>query len=166
MDPVDVFLMLVRESDGKSLDIVYGFSGDDDNEEIIERLMAHELTLFETDTIFKSKGFPNPASYGAFPRFLGRFVRDKKIMTLADAIHKMTGKTAERFGIKERGTIKAGNFADLVLFDPEKIADTTTRKNSASKPLGIEKVFSNGVLVVDNGNYIKGVTPGRALSCS
>ncbi len=166
MDPVDVFLMLVRESDGKALSIVYGFTGDDDNEEVIERLMAHDLTLFETDTIFKSKGVPNPASYGAFPRFLGRFVRDKKIMTLADAIYKMTGKTADRFGIKERGTIKAGNFADLVLFDPERIADTTTRKNSASKPLGIEKVFSNGVLVVDNGYYIKGVTPGRAVSFS
>lgn len=165
MDPVDAFLMLVRESDGKALSIVYSFTGDDDNEGFIENLMANELVMFQTDAILKSTGFPNPGAFGGFPRLLGRFTRDKGVMTLADCVHKMTGKAAERFRIKERGVIKPGNFADLVVFDPEKIADTTTRKKSASRPLGIDKVFSNGVLTVDNGKYKKGVTPGRALSC-
>ncbi|MBN1573855.1 MAG: amidohydrolase family protein [Deltaproteobacteria bacterium] len=166
MDPVDVFIMLVRESKGKTLAIVYALTGDEENEEMLESLMSNELVMFETDTILRSTGVPNQASFGAFPKLLGRYTRDKGVMTLAECVHKMTGKSAERFKIKDRGTIKPGNFADLVIFDPDRIADTTTRKNSSSKPLGIDKVFSNGVLTVENGNYIKGVTPGRALSCS
>ncbi len=166
IDPVDAFLMLVRESDGKALSIVYSFTGDDDTEQYIENLMANDMVMFQTDTILKSKGVPNPGSFGGFVRLLGRFTREKGVMTLTDCVHKMTGKAAERFGLKERGFVRPGYFADLVIFDPEKIADTTTRKNCTSRPLGIEKVFSNGVLTVDKGKYKKGVTPGRAMSCS
>jgi N-acyl-D-amino-acid deacylase len=164
MEPVEVFTMLVRESDGRALDLVYGFTGNEENEQYIERLMAHPLTLFETDTILKSRGFPNQASYGAFPQILGRYVRDKSVLTLADAVHRMTGKTAEQFGIPDRGTLKPGNHADLVLFDPDTIADNTTRRDSAKKPTGIDKVFINGVLTVDNGDYITGSRPGRTLT--
>jgi N-acyl-D-amino-acid deacylase len=166
MDPVDVFIMLVRESNGKTLAIVYALTGDEEHEEMLESLMSNELVLFETDTILRSTGSPNQASFGAFPKLLGRYTRDKGVMTLADCVHKMTGKAADRFRIEDRGKIKPGSFADLVIFDPDKIADTTTRKNSSSKPLGIDRVFSNGVMTVENGNYIKGVTPGRALSRS
>jgi len=166
MEPVEVFTMLVRESDGRALDLVYGFTGNEENEQYIERLIAHPLSLFETDTILKSRGFPNQASYGAFPQILGRYVRDKGVLTLTDAIHRMTGKSALRYGIPDRGTLKPGNFADLVLFDPDTIADNTTRKDSAKKPTGIDKVFINGKLTVDNGDYIKGVRPGRTLTPS
>jgi N-acyl-D-amino-acid deacylase len=148
IDPVDAMLKIIEESDGKALQLTYGYSGDDRSEELIEKMMAHELCLFETDTILRSSGFPNPASYGAFPRILGRYVRERKALSLADAIRRMSGKTARWMGIAERGEIRSGCFADLVVFDPDTIADNTTVKDTARRPTGIEKVFINGELVV------------------
>jgi len=163
LDPIDTMLKMVKESEGQTLQLTYGYSGDDDHEELIEKLMAHELCLFETDTLLLSKGFPNPASYGAFPRILGHFVRDKKALSLTDAIHRMTGKTAKWYGIKDRGEIKSGNFADVVLFNPDTIADNTTIKQTNQKPAGIEKVIVNGEMVVMDGCYLKGKKAGRVL---
>ena len=163
IDPVDAMLKIIKESNGKALQLTYGYSGDDHSEQLIETLMANELCLFETDTIMRSGGFPNPASYGAFPRILGRFVREKNTLTLSEAVSKMTGKTARWMGIAERGEIKPGYFADLVLFNPDTIADNTTIKDTARRPTGIEKVFINGELVVEEGTYLKNQKCGRAL---
>ncbi|MCJ7774026.1 MAG: amidohydrolase family protein, partial [Desulfobacterales bacterium] len=143
IDPLDAMLKIVKESDGKALQLTHGYSGDDDNEWVLEKLMKNDLCLFETDTLLKSSGFPNPASYGAFPRILGRFVREKKTLSLSDAINKMTGKTARWVGIKNRGEIKPGNFADIVVFNPDTIADNTTLIDTAKRPTGIEYVFIN-----------------------
>jgi N-acyl-D-aspartate/D-glutamate deacylase len=162
-DPVEAMLKIIKESSGKALQLTYGYSGDDNNEQLIEKLMANELCLFETDTLLRSRGFPNPASYGAFPRILGRFVRDKKALSLADAISRMSGKTARWMGIAERGEIKPGYFADIVLFNPDTIADNTTVKETARRPTGIEKVFVNGELVVEEGSYLKDKKYGRVL---
>jgi len=163
MDPVDVMLKIIKESRSKALQLTYGYSGDELHEQLIERLMAHRLCLFETDTIVKSRGFANPATYGAFPRILGRFVRDKKILGLSEAVSKMSGRTAERFAIERRGEIKAGNFADIVVFDPQKIADNTSLRQTAVRPSGVEKVFLNGQLVVEDGCYLPGRKAGRML---
>lgn len=162
-DPVAMMLRIVKESDSKALQLTYGYSGDDDNEALLETLVAHPRSLFQTDTILKSRGFANPASYGAFPRILGRFVRDRGALPLEAAVHRMTGATANWMGIADRGEIRPGAFADLVLFDPDTIADTTTRQNTASRPRGIHKVFCNGTLVVDQGRYRSGTKPGRVL---
>ena len=163
IDPVDAMLKIIKESNGRALQLTYGYSGDADNEQLMEKLLANELCLFETDTILRSSGFPNPASYGAFPRILGRFVREKKALGLADAINRMSGKTARWMGIPERGEIKPGYFADLVLFNPDTIADNTTVKETARRPTGIEKVFINGELVVAEGAYLKDKKYGRVL---
>jgi N-acyl-D-amino-acid deacylase len=163
IDPVEAMLKILKESHGKALQLTYGYSGDDDNEQLVEKLMANELCLFETDTLLRSSGFPNPASYGAFPRILGRFVRDKKTLSLADAVSRMSGKTARWMGISERGEIKPGYFADLVLFNPDTIADNTTVKETARRPTGIEKVFINGERVVEEGRYLKDKKYGRVL---
>lgn len=163
LDPIDTMLKIVKESQGQALQLTYGYSGDDNHEELIEKLMAHPLCLFETDTLLLSKGFPNPASYGAFPRILGRFVREKESLSLSDAIHRMTGKTARWFGIKERGEITPGYFADVVLFNPDTIADNTTPKQTNQKPTGIEKVLVNGETAVMDGCYLKGKKAGRVL---
>jgi N-acyl-D-amino-acid deacylase len=163
LDPIDTMLKLVKESEGQALQLTYGYSGDDKNEWLIEKLMAHPLCLFETDTLLLSKGFPNPASYGAFPRILGRFVREKKALSLSDAIHRMTAKTARWFEIKDRGEIKPGYFADVVLFNPDTIADNTTIKQTDQKPTGIEKVIVNGEIAVMDGCYLKGKKLGRVL---
>jgi len=163
LDPVDTMLMMIKKSEGQTLQMTYGYSGDDDNEWLIEKLMAHPRCLFETDTLLLSRGFPNPASYGAFPRILGHFVRNKKALSLVDAVHRMTGKTAHWFGLKNRGEIKPGNFADITVFSPDTIADNTTIKKTNNKPIGIEKVFVNGQIAVTDGHYLKGKKPGSVL---
>ncbi|MCG8339540.1 MAG: amidohydrolase family protein [Proteobacteria bacterium] len=166
IEPLDAMLKIVKESDGKALQLTWGYSGDDNNEWLLEKMMQHPLCLFETDTLLISKGFPNPCSYGAFPRILGRFVREKKALTLPDAISKMTGKTASWMGIKERGVLKPGNYADITIFDPHTIADNTTKKKTDRSPSGIETVIINGQLVVNEGEYLKNTKPGLALACS
>ena len=163
MQPIDAMLKIIRESEGKALQLTWGYSGNDENEWLMEKMMQHPLCLFETDTLLLSKGFPNPCSYGAFPRILGKFARDKKTLSLTEAVGKMSGKTADWFGIKERGRIKPGQYADLVLFNPETIADNTTVKDTARRPTGIEKVMSNGQWVVENGRYVHGIKPGRVV---
>lgn len=99
IDPVAAMLNIIAESEGKALQLTYGYSGDNAHEQLVEKLMAHEGCLFETDTLLKSSGFANPASYGAFPRILGRFVRNKGVLSLAEAVSKMTGQTARWMGI-------------------------------------------------------------------
>jgi N-acyl-D-amino-acid deacylase len=163
IDPVGAMLKIIEKSGGKALQLTYGYSGDDAHEQLVEKLMVHERCLFETDTLLKSSGFANPASYGAFPRILGRFVRDKSVLSLAAAVSKMTGKTARWMGIAQRGEIKPGNFADIVIFDPDTIADNTTVKETARRPTGIENVVINGEMVVESGKYIKDKKAGRVL---
>ncbi len=166
IEPLEAFLKIIEKSAGKAVQLTYGYSGDDTHEQLIEYLMKHELCLFETDTFLKSSGFANPASYGAFPRILGRFVRDKNVLSLVEAVGKMTGKTARWMGIGQRGEIKPGMFADIVIFNPDTIADNTTVKETARRPSGIEYVFVNGEMVVKNGSYIRDKKAGRALRYS
>jgi len=163
IDPVGAMLKIIEKSGGKALQLTYGYSGDDAHEQLVEKLMVHERCLFETDTLLKSSGFANPASYGAFPRILGRFVRDKSVLSLAAAVSKMTGKTARWMGIAQRGEIKPGNFADIVIFDPDTIADNTTVKETARRPTGIENVVINGEMVVERGKYIKDKKAGQVV---
>ena len=162
-DPVGAMLKIIKESNGQALQLTYGYSGDDTHEQLIENLMAHELCLFETDTILKSSGFANPASYGAFPRILGRFTRDKGIIELGEAVSKMSGRTARWMGIAQRGEIKPGNFADIVIFNPDTIADNTTIRETDRRPAGIDKVFINGEMVVDGGKYIQDKKTGQVV---
>lgn len=166
IDPVGAMLKIIEKSGGKALQLTYGYSGDDAHEQLVEKLMVHEHCLFETDTLLKSSGFANPASYGAFPRILGRFVRDKSVLSLAAAVSKMTGKTARWMGIPQRGEIKPGNFADIVIFDPDTIADNTTVTDTARRPTGIEHVVINGEMVVDGGKYIKDKKAGQVVRFS
>jgi N-acyl-D-amino-acid deacylase len=165
-DPVGAMLSIIEKSNGKALQLTYGYSGDGNHEKLIEDLMAHELCLYETDTILKSTGFANPASYGAFPRILGRFVRDKNILSLNQAVSKMSGATASWMRIADRGEIKPGKFADIVIFNPDTIADNTNVRQTDRRPTGIEKVFINGELVVDSGRYVRGIKPGRVVRYS
>ena len=97
----------------------------------------------------------HPRGYGSFTRILGRYVREKKLLTLEDAIHKMTGLTASNLGIEGRGIIQAGNYADLVLFNPETVIDLATIENGKALSEGIETVWVNGKIVY---------SPGKATS--
>ncbi|QGY38679.1 amidohydrolase family protein [Pseudodesulfovibrio cashew] len=92
-------------------------------------------------------GTPHPRTFGAFPRILGKYVREEKVMSLEEAVRKMTGKPAETFAIEKRGILKPGNFADVVIFDPKTVRDKGTYTNPARHPSGIELVMVNGSVV-------------------
>jgi N-acyl-D-amino-acid deacylase len=102
----------------------------------------------------------HPRGYGTFPRVLGKYVRQEKILTLENAVHKMTGMVAQRLGIADRGRIAPQHFADLVLFDPETIADVATFEKPHQLSVGVEHVWVNGVRVLESGKHT-GALPGR-----
>ncbi len=107
-------------------------------------------------------GRPHPRGFGAFPRVLGKYVRDDNILRLSEAIYKMTGLPAETFKLNGRGIIKEGCFADIVVFDPKIVKDTANYDNPFSSPEGIYHVIVNGIPVMLEGEFT-GALPGRIL---
>jgi N-acyl-D-amino-acid deacylase len=105
---------------------------------------------------------PSPRTYGSFPRILGQFVRDEAVLTLEEAVRRMTGAAAARLGLRDRGTLRDGAAADLVVFDPATVRSNATYDEPRRYPDGIDYVVVNGTLVVDEGRHT-GATPGRAL---
>jgi N-acyl-D-amino-acid deacylase len=97
------------------------------------------------------KGKPHPRYYGTFPRFLGKYVRDEKILTWPEAIQKITSVTARKMGFRDRGQITRDYYADLVLFDPESIIDRASFDNPHQYPDGIQTVIVNGTIVLQDG---------------
>lgn len=162
-DPFDFILdLVVRENDQVGM---INFSL---NEETFKRIILHPLVVIGSDGWalapygLLSRDKPHPRSYGTFPRMLGRYVRDEKIMSLGRAIEKMTSLTAEKFGLMGRGRIQKGWFADLVVFDPARIMDRSTWENPHQYPVGIGQVIVNGRVVIDGGEHT-GELPGRIL---
>lgn len=116
----------------------------------VERIMAHPETMIGSDGL-PHDTFPHPRLWGAFPRVLGHYSRDRKIFSLETAIHKMTGMPAAKFGLKDRGLITPGFAADLVVFDPEQVRDLATFTDPKRPAAGIERVYVNGVTSWRNG---------------
>lgn len=108
------------------------------------------------------RGNPHPRSFGTFPRVLGSYVRELKILKLEDAVRKMTSLNASKIGIRDRGLIRVGNFADLVLFDPSTTSDKATYTEPFQYAVGIQYVVVNGEVVIDKGEHT-GKKPGRAI---
>ena len=105
----------------------------------------------------------HPRGYGSFPRVLGHFVRNGSVITLADAIFKMTGRPADTLGLRERGRLAVGNFADIVVFDPNTIKDHATMTEPTAMSTGIRSVWVNGMLVFDSGDTTH-IYAGRVIS--
>jgi N-acyl-D-aspartate/D-glutamate deacylase len=108
------------------------------------------------------RGYPHPRSFGTFPRVLGVYVRERGVLRLEDAIRKMTSLNAAKLGITDRGMLRAGNFADLVVFDPEHIIDRSTYEKPFQYAEGIDYVIVNGQVVLDHGTHTE-AKPGKAL---
>lgn len=108
------------------------------------------------------RGNPHPRSFGTFPRVLGAYVRELKILRLEDAIRKMTSLNAAKIGIRDRGLIRANHFADIVIFDPTVIIDKATYTEPFQYPVGVQYVIVNGEVVIDQGEHT-GKKPGKAL---
>ena len=138
------------------------------NEDNLKRVLAHPLVTVGSDgnSIAPygplSKGKPHPRSYGTFPKVLGKYVREEKVLTLPDAIRKMTSMVADKFGLTGRGRLAEGSFADIVVFDPDTVVDGATFQEPHTYPVGIDYVFVNGRPVINRGEHT-GELPGRIL---
>lgn len=116
----------------------------------VRTVLAHETTMIGTDGLgFGSR--PHPRHYGTYPRILGKYVREQGVITLEDAVWKMTGFPATKFGLAGRGFVREGHIADLVLFDPQTVIDVATYDDSRRTPVGMPWVFVNGRAVVREG---------------
>ena len=138
------------------------------DEKDVRTALAHPLTSFGTDSQAKATDGPlsnetsHPRGWGSAARILGHYVREEKVLRLEEAIRKMTSFAAEAAGLKDRGLIKSGFAADLVVFDPETVAGVATFEKPNQYSQGFRYVAVNGVFVVDNGK-LTGKTPGKAL---
>lgn len=162
-DPVD-FLLDILIEERLRIDAIFHSM----NEDNLVRFIGLPYLMIGSDSSARStdgptcRGKPHPRGFGTFPRFLGRYARDKKVMGLSEAIHKMTLLTAKTFGLKERGAVMPGLAADLVVFDEDKIIDCATFEEPFEKPDGIHYVLVNGQPAVLEG-VATGKLAGRIL---
>ncbi len=141
-------LVIEAELAGGCLCIFHAMSDED-----VDRIMQHPRTMIASDAYLVQHGeiSPHPRVYGTFPRVLGHYSRDRKLFPLETAIHKMTQLPAHRLGLRDRGTLTVGMFADIVIFDPETVIDRATYQSPHQFPQGIRFVFVNGVVALENG---------------
>jgi dihydroorotase/N-acyl-D-amino-acid deacylase len=130
----------------------------------VRRIMAHPQTMIASDGRLSQPGdgHPHPRAYGTFPRVLGEYVRAQQVLTLANAVHKMTGMPAARLGLTDRGVLRVGAVADVVVFDATTVSDRSTFAEPHQYAAGVETVIVNGRVAVQGGKPT-GVKAGRVL---
>jgi N-acyl-D-amino-acid deacylase len=146
------------------LAVLLVFNQGDDR--LVEPFLKHDLYLMGSDGIYFDDGVIHPRMYGSAPRVLGPCVRDRKLFTLEEAVYKLSGGPARRFGLRDRGEIRKGAFADLVIFDAATVTDRATYSDPHQTGVGIEQVVVNGVPIVVDGaprTEFQGHLPGRVL---
>jgi len=152
-DPLEWTCDTLVEHEG-AVDIIHHSMSEDD----VRHVMTQPWIAIGSDSRANapygplSFGKPHPRSYGTFPRVLGRYARDEKVLTLEDAVRKMTSLTAKHLRLRDRGTLAVGSWADLVVFDPTTVADLATYDDPHRYPSGIEHVVVNGLVAVDGGD--------------
>jgi N-acyl-D-aspartate/D-glutamate deacylase len=161
-DPVDALCDLLVSENGAAEAIYFSMSDQD-----VELAMKQPWVGIGSDgravsPEMTSEGRPHPRFYGTFPRVLGVYVREKHVLTLPDAVRKMTSLPAAITGLTDRGMLKPGMAADITLFDPQTVIDKATFENPLQYPVGIPYVIINGMVVIDQGQH-SGAKPGRVL---
>jgi N-acyl-D-amino-acid deacylase len=162
-DPLETVFDLIVASEGLISCVWFTM-----REEIVQTLMQHPLVVVSSDgSSLSPEGVlgrrkVHPRNYGTFPRILGHYVREEKVLPLEQAVKKMTSTTAERFGLTGRGVVRGGAWADLALFDAATVSDTATFTDPHQYPRGIPYVLVNGKLVIDQGEHT-GALAGRLL---
>ncbi len=159
-DPAEAVFDVVYE-EGNFPSGVYHNMSDEDVKTLLQRpwvAVASDGSALNLD----AAGFPHPRSFGTNPRVLGKYVRDEGVLGLEEAIRKMTSLPAQVLRLADRGLLREGYWADLVVFDPARVADRATFESPKQYPLGIDYVLVNGGLVVDEGDH-SGARPGRVL---
>jgi N-acyl-D-aspartate/D-glutamate deacylase len=162
-DPYELACDLLIQEGGDVSIIGFGMS-----EENTVRVLRHPQVMIASDgSALTPSGssrseIPHPRNYGTYPRFLGHYVREKKILPLAGAIKKISSMPAAKLGLKDRGIIRSGAFADLVVFDADRILDKATYAEPEQYPVGIDYVLVNGRVVIDHDRHM-GALPGKFL---
>src|ERR1044071_968875 len=162
-DPLDVVFDLIVADHGQTGAIYFMMSEAD-----MRLAMQSPYVSFCTDSGARATDGPlagsksHPRGWGSYPRILGHYVRDEKLLSLEMAIHKMTGAPAARVGLRDRGLLREGNFADITVFDPAKVIDRATFESPNQYPIGIEYVLVNGQLSADKGQRTPALA-GRVL---
>ncbi len=162
-DPFDFVFDLLVETRG-SVSCVYFIMAEDDVKLALRQPwvgIGSDGSALSIEGPLRS-GVPHPRNFGTFPRVLGKYVRDEKVIPLEEAIRKMTSLPAGMLNLPDRGTIAAGKWADLVIFDPATVRDTATFENPFSYPQGIDTVLVNGQVVLDEGTHT-GTRSGKVL---
>lgn len=154
--PVDAVVDLLLDED---LQTSYTSLGGQVN--TLPKFVSHPASMVGSDAVLLGD-FPSPRTYGCFPIILSHYVREERFLSLPDAIRKMTSLPAQRLGIPDRGLLRDGFKADVVIFDPRSVAAPATRTNPKQFPVGIDYVLVNGHVVVDNNRQTDAL-PGRAL---
>ncbi len=162
LPPMDAYLHVARLSGGQARLLLGTYSGDAEREDALCAVLGHPLCSFITDTILTGTGVDNPASYGTYPRVLGRYSRELGLFTLEEGVRRMTSLPARRLGIADVGRIAQGMWGDLVLLDPQAVADNTTPQCPNAPPSGIRAVLISGQVVARDGE-VTGVRCGRVL---
>lgn len=162
-EPLDALFDLIVADHGQTGAIYFMMSEDD-----MRAALRAPFVSFCTDSGARANDGPlagaksHPRGWGSYPRILGRYVRDERLLTLEQAIHKMTGMPAKRVGLRDRGLLRAGSYADVTIFDPKTVIDRATFEAPNQHPVGINYVIVNGQISVDNGKRTPALA-GRAL---
>jgi len=159
-DPADTCLALMADEGGAITGMFHTMSEDD-----VRLVMKQPWVSIASDGSainLEADGLPHPRSYSTNPRVLGYYVREQKVLTLEDAVRKMTSLPAQILGLRDRGQIREGFAADLVAFDPATVRETNSFERPKSYPVGIPYTIVNGTVVIDGGKHT-GARPGRAL---
>jgi N-acyl-D-amino-acid deacylase len=161
--PEDTLMDLLVEEEG-NVSAIYFIMTEEDVKEAMKLpwvSIGSDGTAVRSDGVL-GQGRPHPRWYGTFPRVLGKYVREEKVLTLEEAIRKMTSLPAAQLRLTDRGLLKVGMAADVVVFDPERVIDRATFEDPHRYAEGIDIVMVNGEVVIDEGRHT-GATPGRVL---
>jgi N-acyl-D-amino-acid deacylase len=162
-EPLDVLFDLLIENNG-SVPTVYAHHTEADMNLALAQTwcsIGSDGSAYATNGPLR-RGHPHPRNFGTFPRVLGVYARDRGLLRLEDAVRKMTSLNAAKLGMRERGLLQPGRFADITIFDPDRVIDVSTYEEPFQYSNGIEYVIVNGELVLDRGKHT-GAHPGRAL---
>jgi len=156
LTPYEMLYEVLLETECKVLMVIFMMNEDD-----VRTIMRDEQVMVGTDALATGSK-PHPRAYGTYPRILGKYVREDRVLNLPEAIRKMTSFPARKFGLKDRGVIRTGAFADLVVFDPQRVVDTATYESPIQQPRGMPYVLVNGKPAVDDGR-VTGARGGKVL---
>lgn len=158
MAPDEALFHLILSEAGRITIVVFSMDQHD-----VDQVIQAPFAMIGSDGLPTRSGIPHPRLYGTFPRYLQRYVRERKSLSLPEAIHKITALPAARFGLPERGTIAPGQIADLVLFDPERLSDRATYQEPQIYPAGLAAVIVAGQPVVLHGQ-LQAARPGQVVN--